>query len=313
MKKKLFLLPVVLFSSFLSACEYRTEFIPLKDIFTINKDDNYGYYYYDHDDYRDYKNDVLNILKTYTSDAEYVKRINDSSDFQRSYNVRTINYHLNISGDYKKMNYFIIKAYETGDIEVRVSGAGWPMSPQDQNSLYRISEETASELFTTVASYVEDMNACLEQEKETAREASSIDKFLAAYSTLENRKVTYSYSGHDSRIKRPYVREIDIPDNDGEYLELLVDLEYKRYGDDVTYGFDEYIHVSSSDCIKVTANEGWCMTLDYKEATGYMYYEYKSKYQSIGSYTYYFSVNQSKINALYEKIYSEVKDHIEEN
>ena len=313
MKKKLLLLPIVLFSSFLGACEYRTEFIPLKDIFTINKDDNYGYYYYDHDDYRDYKNDVLNILKTYTSDAEYVKRINDSSDFQRSYNVRTINYHLNISGDYKKMNYFIIKAYETGDIEVRVSGAGWPMSPQDQNSLYRISEETASELFTTVASYVEDMNACLEQEKETAREASSIDKFLAAYSTLENRKVTYSYSGHDSRIKRPYVREIDIPDNDGEYLELLVDLEYKRYGDDVTYGFDEYIHVSSSDCIKVTANEGWCMTLDYKEATGYMYYEYKSKYQSIGSYTYYFSVNQSKINALYEKIYDQVKNQIEGN
>ena len=298
MKKKLFLLPIVLFSSFLGACEYRTEFIPLKDIFTINKDDNYGYYYYDHDDYRDYKNDVLNILKTYTSDAEYVKRINDSSDFQRNYNVKTINYHLNISGDYKKMNYFIIKAYETGDIEVRVSGAGWPMSPQDQNSIYKISE---------------DMNACLEQEKETAKEASTIDKFLAAYSTLENRKVTYSYSGHDSRIKRPYVREIDIPDNDGEYLELLVDLEYKRYSDDVTYGFDEYIHVSSSDCIKVTANEQWHMILDYKEATGYMYYEYKSKYQSISSYTYYFSVNQSKINALYEKIYNKVKDHIGEN
>ena len=311
MKKKLFLLPIVLFSSFLGACEYRTEFIPLKDIYTIDKDDNYGYYYYDHDDYRDYKNDVLNILKTYTSDAEYVKRINDSSDFQRSYNAKTINYHLNISGDYKKMNYFIIKAYETGDIEVRVSGASWPISPQNQNSLYRISEETASELFTTVASYVEDMNACLEQEKETAREASSIDKFLAAYSNLENRKVTYSYSGHDSRIKRPYVREIDIPDNDGEYLELLVDLEYKRYGDDVTYGFDEYIHVSSSDCIKVTANEGWFMTLDYKEATGYMYYEYESKYQGLGSYTYYFSVNQSKINALYEKIYEQVKSQIE--
>lgn len=311
MKKKLFLLPIVLFSSFLGACEYRTEFIPLKDIYTIDKDDNYGYYYYDHDDYRDYKNDVLNILKTYTSDAEYVKRINDSSDFQRSYNAKTINYHLNISGDYKKMNYFIIKAYETGDIEVRVSGAGWPISPQDQNSLYRISEETASELFTTVASYVEDMNACLEQEKETAKEASTIDKFLAAYSTLENRKVTYSYSGHDSRIKRPYVREIDVPDNDGEYLELLVDLEYKRYGDDVTYGFDEYIHVSSSDCIKVTANEGWCMTLDYKEATGCVYYEYKSKYQSLGSYIYYFSVNQSKINALYEKIYNEIKNQIE--
>lgn len=300
-----------MFSSFLSACEYRTEFIPLKDIFTIDKDDNYGYYYYDHDDYRDYKNDVLNILKTYTSDAEYVKRINDSSDFQRNYNVKTINYHLNISGDYKKMNYFIIKAYETGDIEVRVSGAGWPMSPQDQNSLYRISEEAASELFTTVASYVEDMNACLEQEKETAKEASTIDKFLAAYSTLENRKVTYSYSGHDSRIKRPYVREIDIPDNDGEYLELLVDLEYKRYSDDVTYGFDEYIHVSSSDCIKVTANEGWWMTLDYKEATGYMYYEYKSEYQDLSSYTYYFSVNQSKINTLYEKIYNEIKNQIE--
>ena len=316
MKKKLFLLPIALFSSFLGACEYRTEFIPLKDIFNIDKQGHYGYYYYDHysDHYecRDYKNDVLNILKTYTSDAEYVKRINDSSDFQRSYNVKTINYRFNISGDYKKMNYFIINAYETGDIEVRVSGAGWPVSPQDQNSLYRISEETASELFTTFTSYVEDMSAGLEQEEETVKEASKIDNFFTAYSNLENKKVTYSYSGHDSRIKRPYVREIDIPDKDGEYLELLVDLEYKRYGDDVTYGFDEYIHVSSSDCIKVTANEGWCMTLDYKEATGYMYYEYKSKYQGLGSYTYYFSVNQSKIDTLYKKIYGEIKDQLPE-
>ena len=306
MKKKLLLLPIVLFSSFLSACEYRTEFIPLKDIFNIDKNGCYGYYYYDNQEYTDLKDDVFSILKTYISDAEYVKSMNGNNDVKPYYNIKTINYRFNISGDYKKMNYFIINAYETGNIEVRVSGAGWPMSPQDQNSLYRISEETASELFTTVASYVEDMNACLEQEKETAREASTIDKFLAAYSTLENRKVTYSYSGHDSRIKRPYVREIDIPDNDGEYLELLVDLEYKRYS-------DEYIHVSSSDCIKVTANEGWFMTLDYKEATGYMYYEYKSKYQGLDSYTYYFSVNQSKINALYEKIYNEVKDHIGEN
>lgn len=311
MKKKLLLLPVMLFSSFLAACEYRTEFIPLKDIFNIDKNGCYGYYYYDNQEYTDLKDDVFKILKTYISDAEYVKRINDSSDFQRNYNVKTINYHLNISGDYKKMNYFIIKAYETGDIEVRVSGAGWPMSPQDQNSIYKISEESAAELFSTVGSYVEDMNTGMAEEKEAAKEASTIDKFLAAYSTLENRKVTYSYSGHDSRIKRPYVREIDIPDNDGEYLELLVDLEYKRYGDGVTYGFDEYIHVSSSDCIKVTANEGWFMILDYKEATGYMYYEYKSKYQSISSYTYYFSVNQSKINTLYKKIYNEIKNQIE--
>ena len=313
MKKKLFLLPIVLFSSFLGACEYRTEFIPLKDIFNIDKNGCYGYYYYDNQEYTDLKDDVFKILKTYISDAEYVKSMNGNNDVKPYYNIKTINYRFNISGDYKKMNYFIINAYETGNIEVRVSGAGWSMSPQDQNSIYKISEESAAELFSTVGSYVEDMNACLEQEKETAREASSIDKFLAAYSTLENRKVTYSYSGHDSRIKRPYVREIDIPDNDGEYLELLVDLEYKRYSDDVTYGFDEYIHVSSSDCIKVTANEGWCMTLDYKEATGYMYYEYKSKYQGLGSYTYYFSVNQSKINALYEKIYNQVKDHIGEN
>ena len=313
MKKKLLLLPIVLFSSFLGACEYRTEFIPLKDIFNIDKNGCYGYYYYDNQEYTDLKDDVFNILKTYISDAEYVKSMNGSNDVKPYYNVKTIDYRFNISGDYKKMNYFIINAYETGNIEVHVSGAGWPMSPQDQNSIYKISEESAAELFSTVGSYVEDMNTGMAEEKEAAKEASTIDKFLTAYSSLENRKVTYSYSGHDSRIKRPNVREIDIPDNDGEYLELLVDLEYKRYGDGVTYGFDEYIHVSSSDCIKVTANEGWWMTLDYKEATGYMYYEYKSKYQGLGSYTYYFSVNQSKINALYEKIYNQVKDTIGEN
>ena len=310
MKKKLLLLPIVLFSSFLGACEYRTEFIPLKDIFTIEKGYSLGSCRYNDRKQFDYDDSLFNILKTYTSDAEAVG-IEDGSTYR--YNIKTINYSFNISNPYKKMDYFSITVYETGDIETNVSGPGWPMSPKPQRYLYKISEGTTSELFEKVDTRFKEIDAVIEAEKEEAKEASTIDKFIAAYSTLENRKVTYSYSGHDSRIKRPYVREIDIPDNDGEYLELLVDLEYKRYSDDVTYGFDEYIHVSSSDCIKVTANEGWFMTLDYKEATGYMYYEYKSKYQSIGSYTYYFSVNQSKINALYEKIYNQVKDTIGEN
>ena len=307
MKKKLFLLPIVLFSSFLGACEYRTEFIPLKDIFTIDKRNSLGSCRYSDKQQFDYDDSLFNILKTYTSDAEAVG-IEDGSTYR--YNIKTINYSFNISNPYKKMDYFSITVYETGDIETNVYGSGWPVSPMPQRYLYKISEETTSELFEKVDTRITEITTVLEAEKEEAKKASTIDKFLAAYSTLENRKVTYSYSGHDSRIKRPYIREIDISDNDGEYLELLVDLEYKRCSDDaVAYGF-EYIYVSSSDCIKVNANEGWCMTLDYKEATGCVYYEYKSKYQSLGSYTYYFSVNQSKINALYEKIYNEIKNQI---
>ena len=313
MKKKLLVLPIVLFSSFLGACEYRTEFIPLKDIFTINKDDNYGYYYYDNYEYRDYKDGVLNILKTYTSDAEYVKRINDSSDFRRSYNVKTINYRFNISGDYKKMNYFIINAYETGDIEVRVSGAGWPMSPQDQNSLYRISEETAAELFSAVGSYVEDMNTGMAEEKETAREASTIDKFLVAYSSLESRTITYTYSFYDRNVKRQCVMDIFVPDGDGEYLELLVDLDYKRYDVD-EFGFSErYVSIDTSNCLRIDANEDWYMIIDYRDAVGCVYYEYESKYQGPSVYYYYISVNQNKCDALYKKIYNEIKDQIEGN
>lgn len=308
MKKKLFLLPIVLFSSFLGACEYRTEFIPLKDIFTIEKGNSLGSCRYNDKQQFDYDDSLLNILKTYTSDAEAIG-IEDGSTYR--YNIKTINYSFNISSPYKKMDYFSITIYETGDIETNVYGSGWPVSPRPQRYLYKISDETTSELFEKVDTRITEITTILEVEKEEAKEASTIDKFLAAYSALENRKVIYSYSGHDSRVKRPYVREIDIPDKDGEYLELIEDLEYKRYGDDVTYGFDEYIHVSSSDCIKVNANEGWCMTLDYKEATGYMYYEYKSKYQGLGSYIYYFSVNQSKINALYEKIYNEINNQIE--
>ena len=308
MKKKLLLLPIVLFSSFLSACEYRTEFIPLKDIYTIDKGNSLGSCRYNDKQQFDYDDSLLNILKTYTSDAEAVG-IEDGSTYR--YNIKTINYSFNISNPYKKMDYFSITIYETGDIETNVYGSGWPVSPIPQRYLYKISEETTSELFEKVDTRITEITTILEEEKEEVKKASTIDKFLAAYSTLENRKVTYSYSGHDSRVKRPYVREIDISDNDGEYLELLVELEYKRCNDDtVAYGF-EYIHVSSSDCIKVNANEGWCMTLDYKEATGCVYYEYKSKYQGLGSYTYYFSVNQSKINALYEKIYNQVKNQIE--
>ena len=313
MKKKLFLLPIALFSSFLGACEYRTEFIPLKDIFNIDKNGCYGYYYYDNQEYTDLKDDVFSILKTYISDAEYVKSMNGNNDVKPYYNIKTIDYRFNISGDYKKMNYFIINAYETGNIEVRVSGAGWPMSPQDQNSIYKISEESAAELFSTVGSYVEDMNTGMTEEKEAAKEASTIDKFLTAYSSLESRTITYTYSFYDRNVKRQCVMDIFVPDEDGEYLELLVDLEYKRYDVDEFRFSERYTSVDSSNCLRIDANEDWYMIIDYRDAVGCVYYEYESKYQGPSVYYYYISVNQNKCDALYKKIYNEIKDQIEGN
>ena len=304
MKKKLFLLPIALLSTFLGACTYRTEFIPLKDIFNIDKQNNYGYYVYKNQEYCDYKGDVSNILKTYVGEAEVVKRI-DSGISYLDYNLNKIDYRFNISDDYKKMNYFFVSAYETGDIEVRVSGAGWPMSPEDQNTLYKLNDEATGKLFQEITTYMEDMIAGLEEEKEAAKEASKIDNIFTAYSNLENRNVTYSYYFYDRNVKRPCVREIDVPDNDGEYLELLVDLEYKRYAE------DQSIYVNREDCIKVTINEQWHMVLDYMQATGYVYYEYESKYLGPTAYEYRFTVNQSKIDTLYRKIYEQVKNQIE--
>lgn len=304
MKKKLFLLPIALLSTFLGACTYRTEFIPLKDIFNIDKQDNYGYYSYKNQDYCDYKGDISNIFKTYVGEAEVVKKI-DSGISSLDYNLNKIDYRFNISGDYKKMNYFFVTAYETGDIEVRVSGAGWPMSPEDQNTLYKLNDEATGKLFQEITTYTEDMITGLEEEKEAAKEASKIDNFFTAYSNLEKRYVTYSYYFYDRNVKRPCVREIDVPDNDGEYLELLVDLEYKRYAE------NNGIFVNNEDCIKVTINEQWHMVLDYMQATGYVYYEYESKYQGPTAYEYCFTVNQSKIDTLYRKIYEQVKNQIE--
>ena len=304
MKKKLFLLPIALLSTFLGACTYRTEFIPLKDIFNIDKQDNYGYYSYKNNEYCDYKGDISNIFKTYVGEAEVVKKI-DSGISSLDYNLNKIDYRFNISGDYKKMNYFFVTAYETGDIEVRVSGAGWPMSPEDQNTLYKLNDEATGKLFQEITTYTEDMITGLEEEKEAAKEASKIDNFFTAYSNLEKRYVTYSYYFYDRNVKRPCVREIDVPDNDGEYLELLVDLEYKRYAE------NNGIFVNNEDCIKVTVNEQWRMVLDYMQATGYVYYEYESKYQGLTAYEYCFTVNQSKIDTLYRKIYEQVKNQIE--
>lgn len=304
MKKKLFLLPIALLSTFLGACTYRTEFIPLKDIFNIDKQNNFGYFSYKNQDYCDYKGDISNIFKTYVGEAEVVKKI-DSGISSLDYNLNKIDYRFNISGDYKKMNYFFVTAFETGDIEVRVSGAGWPMSPEDQNTLYKLNDEATGKLFQEITTYTEDMITGLEEEKEAVKETSKIDNFFTAYSNLGKRNVTYSYYFYDRNVKRPCVREIDVPDNDGEYLELLVDLEYKRYAE------NNGIFVNNEDCIKVTINEQWRMVLDYMQATGYVYYEYESKYQGLTAYEYCFTVNQSKIDTLYRKIYEQVKNQIE--
>ena len=305
MKKKILLLPITLLSSFLSACTYRTEFIPLEEIYTIDREDNAGYYYYEDTEYCDYCCDMFNILKTYTSNAELIKKIDDSIPY-RGNNIKSIYYRFYINDSFKKMDYFTITAYDTGDIEVRVSGADWPMSPENQNTLYKIDEKTTTDLFSAVASYVEDMEATLKEEEGAAEEASKIDNFFTAYSNLPNKKVTYAYIDYEPRESRQRVREIDIPDKDGDILESLVGLEYKIRKDN-----GGYIYVDSSNSIRVAVNDGWRMTLDYMNATGFVYYEYVSKYNGPSVYSYSFTVNSIKIETLQKKLYSKIKDQIQ--
>ena len=301
MKKKLLLLPVILFTSFLGSCTYRTEHIPLKDILTLDREDYYGWCYYGNEGFLDYTDDVLNIFKTYISDAEMVGTTNT---FVSRSNLECIQYNFNISDEYKKMNSFAIYVFDNGDIETNVTGPGWPVSPAPQRTLYKISDDTTEDLFAAVHTFVAEREASIKEEREAAEDASTIDNFLTTYSNMESRPVSYKYRYGSSRDGRLCIATIDIFDTDGDILESLTDLDYKVCTE------DERIYVDSEDCIVLTIDDSWRMTLDYQGATGSMYYEYKSKYNGLSAYGYDFKVNKDKVGALYDKVYSRVKDQI---
>ena len=274
-------------SSFVGACSYRSEFIPLEEIFTITSRSNRQYYI--DDSYNiDLLDEVFTILQENLNDAELVKR----DRYEDSYRVRSVTYCFSVEDYYKKMDYFSINVYTTGYVETAVSGSGWLVSPESQYALYKIDKEKADKVYQDVNNYKIAYEKGIEDERQEELNKLTLENFFASFSNTEHRRIVHERREYDEKRHRPYYVNNVFIDNDSLY-EDIVGLGYEEVTSD--YGYDNSIR------ILLTIDDGPQLTI--MPYSAYLVGYYKSKYyETFLSVERVYKLNEEKANNLFMKI-----------
>ena len=308
MNKKLLLLPVILMSSFMSACGIRTERISLDEILDYAKESHSPYYCvsdktddfgFNYELYADYGFSIYDIIKTNLVGATLVGKVDG---YTGSYNSKSVEYRFDTPKQHKKMDYFTIYVYDDGTVNTYAGGSGWPFCPKDQYTEYQISKEAANKIIDDTRAVVEENEAIKEEKQNEAKEYATFENFFKEYAKKENASIDYRLRTEYNGRYNQYYKTYTIDDKDGDVLEDLMGLEYQ---------FEEYrINIDSEQNIIVHANSDWFMIIDSTSGNGYMQYAYEipSPIGGVDCITKYFTVNRSKLNALNDKLLNLVDD-----
>ena len=300
MNKKLLLLPITLMSSFLGACTYRTEHIPLSEIFTISTNDT-GYYYMNDEYYKDFDDGVFNILKTNLGDA----KLEGNRRYNEDYRTNSVNFNFYAENRYKKMDYFSIQVYVTGYVETNVSGSGWPVAPENQQTLYTINKETAKKVYQEIVERTANVKADIEAEKQAALEAHSLDKFFTTFSNMEHRQVEWMEKGSAYREPRVFYDVHTVEDKDGDILEALTTLEYNAIKPNDFYSFDDTLMLK----IELEEEDYTMLRISSYSCMAQLVCSYESKYYGLCTSERYYTVNREKLDNLFLKVYNKIESN----
>ena len=287
MKKKLLLLPIVLMSSFMGACSYRTEFVRLEEILTLDSNIN-SQYYIDGSFNIDMLDEVYKFFQTNLVGAELVKR----GTYDDGYKVKSVSYGFDFEQRYKKMDYFYITVYTTGYIDVMSTGSGWPMSPERQCAVYKIDKEKAQKTYKDVSDYTRELEERIEQERQEELEKLTLENFFASFSNMEYRRIIHDREGYDSNRHRPYHVEHVFMNNDDLYEDIL-GLGYEEVIDDTNY--------DDSICVILKTDNDTQLTIERYGAFLVGYYDSKF-YDSPLSVNRNFKLNEERVDNLLRKM-----------
>ena len=307
MNKKLFLIPITLMSCFMSACTIKTEHVTLDEILSYT-DEGHGYYFvYGIDEqystYYDLEHGVANIIKENLGEAEFVAKADGLS---KNNSNRKVQYHLQLDTPHHKMDYFTIYIYEDGMIDACSIGSGWPISPMDQYTTYRIDKENASKIIDKTIERKQEVQALLDAERKEAEEYATFENFFAEYAKQENKMVYYYYLGPSNGYRHLNQYSHCITDKDGDISEDLMGLEYQFV--------EGYLEVdTNNDAIGVSAKDRWNIYIDTHRGNGYMCYVYQSAYTGHDTIEKYFTVNKEKLDALNDKLSKIVEKETKES
>ena len=298
MNKKLLLLPITLMSSFLGACTYRTEHIPLNEIFTISTNGT-GYYYMNDEYYKDFDDGVFNILKTNLGDA----KLEGNKRYNEDYRTDSVNFTFYVENRYKKMDYFSVQVYVTGYVETYVSGSGWLVAPENQQTLYTINKETAKKVYQEVVERTANVKADIEAEKHSALEAHSLDKFFTTFSNMKYRQVEWMEKGSAYKEPRVFYDVRTVEDKDGDILEALTTLEYNAIEPNDFYSFDDTLMLK----IELEEEDYTMLRISSYSCMAQLVCSYESKYYGLCNAERYYTVNREKLDNLFQKVHSKIE------
>lgn len=302
MKKKLLILPITFIVTLLGACEsftvYKTkEESPiyinqwLESVKDPSTDPNPGEFYYvengtSYTAIDDYELKVRDIIKNGVNNTPGGK-------------IKAEEVH---KGDMDYVGYFIrsyidrftycnIRVFDDGDIVTEAGGSGWG-APSNQYYLYSVGTTVTSEIISkTKERYVELDNAFFER-YETIREEASLDNFFKHCEEAESSPyVTCKDENWSDRV---------FFDDDGSILAELEELEYQHKDMDA---------IEISPIFRYYVNDDWKLNI-YKGGNIANYDVASIEYKSNGAYasyyqptyTFYYSINQGKAEALINRI-----------
>ena len=304
MKKKLFLLPLIaLMVTTVTGCfdflRYRsTEVAPvyidewLAAVKDPREDPNCGKFYYKNEEETavryDYGLKVRNMMQAidFGHGTKIKEEIKDKTEPFIGYN-----FYANVG----KLDYCRIKVFSDGIVTTSAFGATGKLSPTIcQLFEYSIDSSIAEAFVNSAIARYNEIKEGIAQERETAREESTLDKFIADIEQAEN-SPTALYT--ETRQGFDYI-DYSVVDYDRTILNQLKELELTPMNDDYSIDLIPMIEYYIKSDWKFQLYSGWgkadynLVSMSYRIKDS----EYKAYYGNY--YEFFFSIDKSKGEAI---------------
>ena len=286
MKRKLVLLPIILMSTFLGACQKEREHINVEEYLNVKPSDGYAYFSVGEDNKIDYEGKVQNIFKKYLNDLTAEPRYyfpQEECDYVG----------LSIYGEYKGFSSFTINVYGVGQINTYCSGEYKP-----QETTYLIDESVAKALIKEVTDRRDEIDSIIKQSEETAIEEHNVDKFFEILESVSNKSFKYQDITYTPQDQMAGVTTYTVNDTDGSLTEELKNIGYHYMPNNHSKRRDFSIEYKVNDnwYLRIFSSYYYIATVTYKYSNPFYETEVQMDYNINDN------AERTRTNAFIEKI-----------
>ena len=309
MKKKTIIIPVILLSSLLGACNRLSLFKPdevspigIQEWLDASKDPsenpNCGEFWIkenaeEKNRHSDYELKVRDIIKNNVPNNKGSQI--DSKGLVRE-NVDFVGYQLR--ADLSRLDNCIIYVYDDGTVTTQAYGSGWG-APKPQFYVYDVGKTITDKIINEVKERYYEIDETLNNIYETVKEEATLDKF---FTNVEESTTPALIKYHETR-KDEKENSFNYHDDDRSVLNDLKELEYSPKDKDFTIDILPMITYGVTEKWTLQIFCGWDNANYDVAAIDYVYEGQYAGYYTT-HYMFYYSINATKASALADKIRS---------